>query len=184
MAENLRKDWHVRFNERYKSWQVAHIYENGGVQSRSYSTKEQAEAELAKLQANGRCVECNECLEHSYCEPYKTAIQTAQTCFNCLFWVEYITTQANPTHAVIGGQHYVIAPDKPKGYRGFLGHGGAEFMIKFTDGREVVTRNLWAQGRIPDHFRAKLPDNAEFVTRGLSIPAGGYVGSGSADAAV
>ena len=36
-------------------------------------------------------------------------------------------------------------------------------MIRFTDGREVITHNLWHQGTIPKHFRARLPDNAVFV---------------------
>lgn len=186
MAENLRRDWHVRFDDRYKSWQVAHINENGGSQSRSYKTKAEAEAALTEMAKNGRCVECGEILELNYCEPYKTAIQTVETCFNCLFWVGYVETQGNPTHAIIGGRHFVISPDQPKGYRGFLGHGGAEFTIKFHDGREVVSRNLWAQGRVPEHFRGRLPDNAVFVSRGhVAIgPHAGYGGSGSADAAV
>ncbi len=48
---------------------------------------------------------------------------------------------------------------------GFRGFGGREFRIRFYDGRtDVVTRNLWHQGIIPEHYRALLPDNAEWVT--------------------
>lgn len=84
----------------------------------------------------------------------------------CLFWLDYARTASDPAHLVVEGRHYVIAKDQPKGYQGSLGHGGARFDIRFNDGREVVSHNLWAQGRVPEHFRERLPDNAEFVTRG------------------
>lgn len=60
----------------------------------------------------------------------------------------------------VGGKHYQIAPEKQSGMRGF---GGAKFLIRFFDGRSVETTNLWSQGTIPEHFRSRLPDNAEFL---------------------
>mgnify|MGYP003344652921 CR=1 FL=1 len=35
--------------------------------------------------------------------------------------------------------------------------------IKMNDGKEFTTNNLWYQGVIPDYFKSKIPDNAEFV---------------------
>ena len=65
--------------------------------------------------------------------------------------------------AIVNGERFSIAPDQPKGYGGFVGHGGAEFTIRFADGRGVVTHNLWHQGKIPDRFRARFPGNVKFV---------------------
>lgn len=44
-----------------------------------------------------------------------------------------------------------------------FGFGGGKWVVRFHDGREVVTHNLWHVGTIPPPFRDRLPDNAEFV---------------------
>lgn len=66
---------------------------------------------------------------------------------------------------VIDGVHYRIRPDRPNPGPG-CGYGGRKFTIRFHDGREVRTRNLWYQGPIPPAWRDRLPDNAEFVKKG------------------
>jgi hypothetical protein len=66
----------------------------------------------------------------------------------------------------IGGHHYVISPD-PTDHRPGQGdgHGGREFHIRlFGQDKVIVTHNMWAQGKIPEEYRAILPDNAEDVT--------------------
>jgi len=45
----------------------------------------------------------------------------------------------------------------------FKGFGGRDFSIKFYDGRDIKTSNLWYQGEIPERFKEFLSDNAEFV---------------------
>lgn len=63
---------------------------------------------------------------------------------------------------VVGGVHYTIGDTEyPK--RGG-GYGGAEFEIRFNDGRVVKTRDLWHQGTIPERHRHLYPDNAIFVS--------------------
>lgn len=76
--------------------------------------------------------------------------------------------RADPTIvAVIDGEHYVIAPeDENRSFWSARGFGGRKFVIRFFDGREVTTTNLWHQGTIPPKFRDQMPDNAEFVTNG------------------
>lgn len=86
-------------------------------------------------------------------------------CFACAFWeekVEWVT--ANPdVSARIHGRHYIIAPDlNPGRERWLAGFNGDHFLILFTDGRRVETRNLWNGGEIPERWRDQLPDNAEF----------------------
>lgn len=65
-------------------------------------------------------------------------------------------------HPVINGVKYYIDPDESDA-AGFKGFGGRKFKIRFNDGTEVTTRNLWHNGEVPDEWRDKLPDTAEFV---------------------
>jgi len=48
-------------------------------------------------------------------------------------------------------------------HRSVLGYGGRYFKIKFTDGREVVTNDLWHGGSVPTWFRDRFQANAHFV---------------------
>lgn len=72
----------------------------------------------------------------------------------------------------IDGQHYVVGHEpteqelRENRQFGGLGHGGHEFKIRYHNGVEycdIVTRNLWAQGKIPKEYREVLPDNAVFI---------------------
>ena len=86
-------------------------------------------------------------------------------CFGCWFWYEALGIDAgDPDRVVIvDGRHYRIGEEPTPGYSGTLGFGGRKWRIRFKDGREVTTHNLWHQGGIPESFRTRLPDNAEFV---------------------
>lgn len=74
------------------------------------------------------------------------------------FWAENAADRSNA--AVIGHEHYRIRPDLPVRDAGLAGYAGRTFCIRFHDGREVTTRNLWYQGMIPPAWRDRLPDNA------------------------
>lgn len=93
-------------------------------------------------------------------------LKRLELCFSCCFWWEKVEWRAdNDTHkghrvARIKNNHYVIYPDTPAGPQGFGGH---EHVIRFHDGTEITTRNLWHQGEIPKRFREHLPNNADFV---------------------
>lgn len=104
-----------------------------------------------------KCIICGKTGEMKY-----TNNTCSDECFDVDFWNEKVGIKDLPTTVRVGGDHYIIAPNR--GYRGFVGHGGAEFKIKFHDGREVITRNLWHQGTIPESYRGILPDNAVFIT--------------------
>ena len=62
--------------------------------------------------------------------------------------------------AIIDGHHYIIEPENSK--EPFRGFGGDKFIIHFKDGREVITTNLWYQGEIPEEYKEKFPNNADF----------------------
>jgi hypothetical protein len=98
-------------------------------------------------------------------------------CFTCNFWVNMIETdKKRDSFLVIQHRssltghverwHYSYDADQPMVTdtpRHCLGHGGALFNIKFHDGREVQTNNLWCQSTIPNQFWNEFPVNGELV---------------------
>lgn len=79
-------------------------------------------------------------------------------CFTCQFWTEYVAKEKNSIR--IDGNHYMVgSATTPHRYNGF---GGRKFRIRKNDGTVIETCDLWSQGPISEHFRDKLPDNAEF----------------------
>ena len=85
-----------------------------------------------------------------------------QHCFTCDFWQRKLDNIDKANVARIKGQHYTICKeiDAPDDWKG---HGGREFRIRFSDGREVITTNLMHQGEIPENWKDDLPDNAVFI---------------------
>lgn len=80
-------------------------------------------------------------------------------CFTKKFWNDI--EKEKEEHIFINGICYAIA-EKP--IFGLLGYGGRKFKIRmFEDGRIVETNNLWCQGDIPEEYRFRLPNTAEFV---------------------
>jgi hypothetical protein len=180
-VENHRKPWHVA-EDKY-GWCLLNVSESGGSHRVGFGSRAEAEAELARCAVNGRCRECDDVLYDHWYDEVKARVLGEKLCHSCLFWADYVRSKGDPTHVVVKGRHYVIEPNRQGRAGGFIGHGGAEFVIRFFDGREVTTRNLWAQGIVPEWFRDRLPDSGEFVTRGhRRIGAyAGYGGAGSAD---
>ena len=80
-------------------------------------------------------------------------------CFHTNFWNEIVADKEN--HVFINGESYKIEKDDPDNL--FQGFGGKKFKIEFFDGTVVETKNLWAQGTVPEEFKEKLPDTAKFI---------------------
>lgn len=109
-----------------------------------------------------KCVECGEDDEAGYVEPIKSNMVKRSLCFTCLFWTEYVERYGQPDQAVVDFKHYVIGDEQQEGNRRWRGFGGSPFIIRFFDGRVVRSTNLWHQGEIPERFRERMPNNAEF----------------------
>jgi hypothetical protein len=76
------------------------------------------------------------------------------------FWEQKIAIKNDRDVARIDGSHYIIGSrTKPSDSNGL---GGQWRTIKFNDGRIVKTCDLWHQGKIPDSYKDRLPDNAIF----------------------
>lgn len=114
-------------------------------------------------------VNCKLCGKPSDPQEYENSrireiMEEQNVCFNCALWLWHHELDQNDPNrqgrvAIIDGTHWLIGDGK-----GFVkGCCGTEQRIRFKDGREVVTDDLWCQGDIPEHFRHLFPDNAEFV---------------------
>ena len=82
-------------------------------------------------------------------------------CFNCHHWDCLLAIKDRADVVRVKGVHYMIGGNRtPHRWNGF---GGSLFKIRFHDGREVETVDLWCQGHIAEHYKARMPDNAVFV---------------------
>ena len=98
-----------------------------------------------KDEYHGTCVECD------------IRVQGEKSiCHICAHWLDHIKRTADK-RIVVNGSHYLVGP--------VGGFGGRKWIIEFLDSeREGFTTNqLWYQGKIPSHFRDRIPDNARFV---------------------
>lgn len=95
-------------------------------------------------------------------------------CFNCNHWEELYENQNKDDFIDIifirvNGRHYQCSiKDINKPPTKYAGFGGRKFdvvMKNFHQGADFkfYTCDMWTQGTIPEHYREKLPDNAEFV---------------------
>ena len=104
------------------------------------------------------CIICNKEIKES---EFTNAILCSSECFLINHWNEMVEIKDCPNIARINGEQYYIGEETSnKTIRGFSGR---KHIIRFFDGREVVSTNLWYNGEIPESHRELLPDNAEFV---------------------
>lgn len=103
-----------------------------------------------------KCEICGKEIEESL---YIGMIICSQECFNIHFWNRTLDNKA----IIINGKcyhdgGYVEKPVKTS----YLGHSGRTFKIRFkSDGKTIVTNNLWYNGVVPKERNVK--DNAEFI---------------------
>ena len=116
-----------------------------------------------KIKEEYKCKECQKIIKVKdltcFSEVGKYLIRQ-KLCFSCDFWAGKIKDVNNPKSVRIDKWHYFIGDESKGGFRGF---DGKRFKIRFNNGKEVETTNLWCQGEIPKRFRERLLDNAIFV---------------------
>jgi hypothetical protein len=109
------------------------------------------------------CAVCGDFELLGYCKDTEQRLVANRRCFKCNFWEGMAKSNGEPSAVVIAGHRYTIRPDNHPEHGSFYGFGGQEFKIRFFDGREVTTKNLWSNGEVPIRFRAIFPENAEWV---------------------
>lgn len=100
-----------------------------------------------------------------YCgaeEPFELTLRSADLlskgiCFTCYHLLDVYSKLPRRDVVIVGGVHYAIGEEVSIADR-YRGHGGRRFVVRFRDGREVTTTNLWCQGQIPEGLRAAFPD--------------------------
>lgn len=105
------------------------------------------------------CRECGSIVATNYTNGEE--MRRDNICFTCWFWRRLYAKKDDPKTVRVKGVHYQIG--EGRGPAEFRGHGGSRFKIRFHDGREAETTDLWCQGNIAPPWKDRLPDNAEFV---------------------
>lgn len=106
------------------------------------------------------CKECGKREDRDWMDDVAKRLEEMQLCFKCCFWAAKVKIRDKPNVVRIEGYHYQIGNEgSDLAFRGF---GGRKFVVLFDDGRRVETTNLWHQGKIPEYFKERLPDNAKF----------------------
>ena len=112
-----------------------------------------------------KCYMCGEEIDFRFVDSVSELLRKRQLCHTDNFWLEkarLVHEEGYRDRVVrVNGTHYIIGEEKDSG--GFRGYGGHEFVIRFKDGREVTTTNLWCQGEIPFRWQGVLQNNAEFI---------------------
>lgn len=103
------------------------------------------------------CKFCGKDEEGNYTDSCKEELVTRCACYTCNYWINQ--SEDPSTSVILYGVHRRIGKELPNTPDMFKGHGGTPYIIKYIDGREVKTTNLWHQGTIPDRFRHIMPDN-------------------------
>lgn len=82
-----------------------------------------------------------------YLNDYKNICSSE--CFGDKFWLNII--KVKDECIIINGECYGFNKNKPIGVK------------MLNTGEIIVTNNLWHNGEVPNEFRDRLPDNAEFI---------------------
>lgn len=110
------------------------------------------------------CIECSKYEVIVWNRSVEMVLRERSLCYSCNFWHEKMLSPGRSL--VVDGCRYGIGSEgkSDNAHRGF---GGQEFLVKFFEGVpfDILTTNLWHNGEVPDHYRDRLPDTAEFGTR-------------------
>lgn len=144
--------------------------------SHSFSSCSRADPQYSKMAVarksfdhDRRCLECNTPKDANW-----DHVSTIH-CSTCNFWLRLVGKDEE-LRVVVGGVHYYAnrwwAPDEPPpgyGERRYFGFGGDKWTAVFhagpNAGQTLTTYDLWHQGKTPERFRDRLPDNATWEVR-------------------
>ena len=111
------------------------------------------------------CKHCGTIEFGRYYDPIGSRLMETGVCFHCDHW-EQIAANPKPGRFVIDGKLYSDGGHQEGGRKDCLGFGGHLWTIKQGD-LVWKTNDLWSGGTIPNEFRDRLSDNAEFLTSGI-----------------
>jgi hypothetical protein len=120
-----------------------------------------------KTEINCNCIDPDDFINSNE----KTLMKELNICFKCAFWEKHARDweSGNKNNIYfIDGSRYHDCGSVDKNTKGFIGHGGREFIIQNLNTKEIIkTNNLWCQGDVPKEFKNRLPDNAIFINQSV-----------------
>lgn len=111
------------------------------------------------------CKFCGKMDSDNYTKPTGPYILEHSVCLGHALWTQRAAYhQANPRALIVNGHMYSDGGESREQSQ-YLGHGGRRFHIRCLSGDVFTTNNLWFGGCIPEEFRDRMPNNAEFLTK-------------------
>lgn len=109
------------------------------------------------------CICCGKPVDVGY-DNAKNLIDS-QLCFSCELWSSRYQTMGSNQY-VINGTLYSVASAHSPNYPNpsFLGHSGHPYKIRTSDGKEVITNNLWNGGDLPYWLRPLFTDDHKLIS--------------------
>jgi hypothetical protein len=109
------------------------------------------------------CSCCGNIYITTFHEPVRSEMLKRNMCHGCNLWTNRIDEIKGKGNVMIaGGYYYTVYPDAPNAY--FKGHGGREFKFEIlATGTTIISHNVWSGGRIPEHMKHLLSDNAKIL---------------------
>lgn len=107
------------------------------------------------------CVDCGQRDLLGWEDRTREKLEATGLCFDCLHWAQARKAMAGKSwkHFVSKGSFYTIGDTYEGG-----GFGGTRWHVTWPCGHVEDTKNLWHGGDVPEHWRERLPDNAELVS--------------------
>lgn len=107
------------------------------------------------------CVLCGK-ITKDYQSHFKGSV-IAGHCFSCSFWEKKYEELRTKQVVIVDGHYYVVGPNKePSKFNGFGGRWFRWKLLGFPD-KTFESCDMWHAGLIPEEFRDRLKDNAEWV---------------------
>jgi len=114
-----------------------------------------------------KCKECGGLIKLRWVDPLPKQLKEECLCHSCHIWSSRIPLYKGKDVVVVEGMYYTISKNIGNPNRVntmFAGHGGRLFKIKRFGSEEIIEcNNLWCGGDVPEIFKDRLKDNAEFV---------------------
>lgn len=88
----------------------------------------------------------------------------SKMCLECSIWEERARgNRTNKSQVRVKGKFYLILPETRRTRFSEGAHQIYAHHIQFKNGRQAYTTNMACCGEIPEYFKSRLSDNAEFI---------------------
>lgn len=111
-----------------------------------------------------KCIECGGYIEtKNWLGKVGEVLKERKLCHSCNHYFEAVETVNEPRRVIVNGSLYWRKDWNSTSPSHCLGFGGSVYLIKMHSGEVFKTNDLWFNGDIPDRFKDRLKDNAEFI---------------------